>query len=183
MRLKALLPLLVMATPLASQTIDLRDCPLDRLDFVDTDGVEVFTVAQVGVQQFAICGNPQTVVDLSEMEQREDCRGPFGHVILDGLLHDGAPDESATGVMAIWSVLPAEPCCGWSFDMGENVVNVLVGPGLPTPNEAFAAIDWLEPGQVPSLGEIDATPVIDRDQGVIAQPTLLVPLICRPASG
>jgi hypothetical protein len=43
----------------------------------------------------------------------EECRGPFGDMVLEGRLRK-YEDEPTQTVFAIWTVIDGAPCCGWS---------------------------------------------------------------------
>lgn len=116
-----------------AKTIDIRDCSLEGLTFVDPWAGGSFTVRKVGTAYAYNC--PEGVV-----VPNDECRGPYGDLVLEGDYRENSNDGPVTK-SAIWSVIPAVPCCGW---------NVLQGAYLPS-EKGFA---WLTGSAVPKLADM-----------------------------
>jgi hypothetical protein len=117
-----------------SEVIDIRECPLDTLTFVDPWAGGTFAVRQVGTAYKYICDGG--IVD--EPREEETCSGPYGDLVLYGDLVEGSGSE-AEPILAIWYVLKALPCCGWAIKRANP--------------ETMEGIKWLLPDEVPLLGE------------------------------
>jgi hypothetical protein len=103
--------LAVIASPAASATIDIRDCPLDTLVFVDPwVGESTFTVARVGANREWQCKEGVTPPD-------DSCRGPYGDLVLEGTYRQYESSEPQT-MSAVWSVIDGVPCCDWNVEEG-----------------------------------------------------------------
>lgn len=118
----------------AAQPIDVRDCPLDTVVFVDPWAGASFTVKKVGTDYNFICQDGFEPPD-------EMCSGPFGYLVLEG---EHRPDRNAAPEVktAVYSVIKAAPCCDWSVETGRTVI---------LENENFK---WLAEAEVPRLRDL-----------------------------
>jgi hypothetical protein len=127
----AAVSLALFITPTSAAQIDLRECPLDTTVFIDPWAGGTFTVSRVGTDYGYLC-------DDGIEPPNELCQGPFGDMVLDGELVEG--DGASQQKYAIYTVIKGAPCCDW------NVTD----PADTVFGERFK---WLEPTEVPLLGE------------------------------
>lgn len=114
--------------------IDIRDCPLDTVVFVDPWAGESFVVGRVATNWRWQCEGDATPPHV-------DCAGPYGDLVLEGMHHswNNAEPEPAT---ATWTVIPRTlPCCGWRVEAGPAA-------------EAGENFKWLAGDEVPQLREM-----------------------------
>lgn len=114
----------------AAGTIDIRDCPLDTLVFVDPWANSAFEVGRVGMSEQWWCPDGIEPPDIS-------CRGPFGDTVLQGVFTEYGGTEKRP-MTAIYSVIAGVPCCGWSVTKGNT-------------GESGENFRWLEGADVPLL--------------------------------
>lgn len=126
---------LLAAAPAAATAIDIRDCPLDTVVFVDPWAGGSFSVARVGTKYFYIC--PEGVDPATD----PGCTNPYGDLILEGTWRD-RPDGEPVPRSAVWTVIKAAPCCDWNVEDGASVH---VG------TEGFV---WLTPDRMPRLRDM-----------------------------
>ena len=142
---------------------DMRDCPLDRLTFIDSWAKGQFEVVRSGSRPYFICGDARERVD-GTPPNADDCIGPFGLTVLDGVLKD------ASGKQGAWAIFYADyqtaPCCGWVFESVEGNKN------LP------AGVIWHGPGTSPTLGSF-AFDTIDDMLGDLEGKNSMAPMVCR----
>lgn len=133
----AVCTMLIVHAVQAGPILDLRDCPLDRLTFVDPVAGGTFVVTRAGADYRFLCGQDM----VARMLPGADCRGPFGALVLAGTVRE--PDDTGPrSVFAVWTVEPAAPCCGWSvLDEADGAAIV----GRPE-------FGWFAPDAVPALG-------------------------------
>lgn len=133
---KALFALLIgaVASPAHSATIDIRDCRLDTVIFVDPWADGTFAVKRVGNNHVYACPDGVKPPNI-------DCDGPYGDLVLEGEYRRYESSEPET-ISAIWSVAKALPCCGWSIESG---VTSLDGKGQ---------FMWLPAKDVPKLRDM-----------------------------
>jgi len=74
----------------AGQVINMRQCPLDALTFVDPVAGAEFTVTRVGTNSHYLCDSGPTDIPPAD----EQCSGPFGDLVLQG--NDSEPDALGT---------------------------------------------------------------------------------------
>ena len=117
-----------------AQAIDIRNCPLDTLTFVDPWAGGSFIVKKVGTDYTFIC--PEGFQPPDEM-----CSGPYGYLVLQGV-HQDSSSASPVQKTAIYSVIKGVPCCDWSVE--EGVSSVVAGKDFK----------WLGPSEVPKLREL-----------------------------
>ena len=128
--------------------IDMRECPLDTITFVDPWANGTFVVTRVGADYYYNCSSG---IKLSPSDT-DDCKGPLGDLILEGEYRSGDDSERQT-VFAIYTTIDGSPCCRWSAVSGTEagVVSGRINfkwfsaknmPALR--HERFASID-LEP--------------------------------------
>ena len=79
---------LLIAGPVSA--FDMRDCPLDRLTFIDSWAKGQFEVVRSGSRPYFICGDARERVD-GTPPNADDCVGPFGLTVLDGVLKPTFP--------------------------------------------------------------------------------------------
>ncbi len=110
-QLAAGLTALCVASCASAATIDIRDCPLDTLVFVDpwVAGSE-FTVTRVGANREWQCEAGVTPPD-------DSCRGPYGDLVLEGMFKQYGSSKPEA-MSAVWSVIDGVPCCGWNVEKG-----------------------------------------------------------------
>lgn len=113
---------------------DLRECPLDKLTFVDPWVGDSFKVDRVGIDYTYRCGDEY----VDEPIEGQACV-QFGRTALEGDLRD-ADGVEKYHMLSIWYVETANPCCGW--------VQEWLTP------ESVAAYDWVEGADVPLLGQM-----------------------------
>lgn len=133
-RLAAFLAILATSSPAASVPIDIRDCPLDTLVFVDPSAGGSFAVQKVGTDYTWLCEDGFSPPDPL-------CSGPFGFLVLEGQ-HRSTPEAPPELKTAIYSVIRAAPCCDWGVEDGRSAV---------TGNEGFT---WLAAGEAPFLRDM-----------------------------
>jgi hypothetical protein len=112
--------------------IDIRECPLDTLVFIDPWAGGKFVVSRVGTDHEYLCAE-------GAEWPHDSCRGPFGDLVLEGELF--GDEEGAVGekMYATYSVIAGSPCCDW-----------YVNP--PAEMKFSGTFAWLEPSDVPLLG-------------------------------
>lgn len=121
---------LVIATVApASTVIDIRDCRLDTVVFVDPWADGEFAVNRVGTDYTWQCPDGVTPPDVN-------CMGPYGDLVLEGMYRQYQSSEPEL-MSAVWTVIKGVPCCGWSVQSGE-----VIG------RESFK---WLSASDVPTL--------------------------------
>lgn len=101
---------LLAALPNMAASQDIRDCPLDRVVFVDPWGGAEFIVDYVagGFEYYCtVAGSDGLVVSDAP---GENCR------LLGDLHLIGTTDTTAEQMVATYSVIWGSPCCGWGFD-------------------------------------------------------------------
>jgi hypothetical protein len=116
----------------ADGTIDLRDCPLDTVVFIDPWAGQIFKVKRVGTDYSYICED-------GFKPPSEMCRGPFGDLVLEGE-RSYSEDSPGETMYATWSVIAGVPCCDWYVHKPEEMKFV-------------GGFKWLEPKDVPLLRE------------------------------
>ncbi len=129
-----MLPAVAMATAVSAATIDIRDCPIDTLVFVDPWANGEFAVRRVGTDQTWQCPDGVQPPDVN-------CMGPYGELVLEGMYRqyrDSKPELTS----AIWTVVKGVPCCGWSVQEGE--VSAIGRDNFK----------WLAPGEAPTLRDM-----------------------------
>lgn len=154
---------LLAALPSMAASQDIRDCPLDRLVFVDHWGGAEFAVSQAAGGLQYLCQNPDGGDLIVSDGPGEGCR-------LLGSLHlIGAVSGVAEPMVATYSVIWGSPCCGWSFTR-------LADAG---------ALDFapIRTDLMPLLGDAGIYPVMESDAyGAVdpAWPTQnpLIPTMC-----
>ncbi|WP_157971164.1 hypothetical protein [Pseudogemmobacter bohemicus] len=143
---------------------DMRDCPLDRVIFVDAWSKTRFAPERIGLDVYYACG-PQEALQDDSPGVRSDCYGPYGNIILQGSYPENGDEGHFT---AVYSLLKGtSPCCGWSV--------------YPTAEagEIEAATTWLNPGEAPKLGDWPFGGITNA-WGSSEALDGLVALICRP---
>lgn len=122
------------ATAAHAQTIDIRDCPLDTVVFVDPWAGGSFVVQKVGTDYSWLCEDGFEPPDAM-------CSGPFGYLVLEGQYRrdERAEPEQMT---AVYTVIKGVPCCDWNVEPGRSSV---------TGNEDFK---WLGASEAPLLREM-----------------------------
>ena len=113
--------------------IDIRDCPLDTLVFVDPWAGGSFTVKRVGTNYSWLCQEGFQPPDAM-------CQGPYGDLVLEDEYRSiaNADPEPKT---AVYSIIKGVPCCDWNVANGGSAA---VGENLT----------WLEQGKAPLLKEL-----------------------------
>ena len=137
--------LVVATTATASTAIDIRDCPVDTVVFVDPWAGAEFAVRRVGTDYSWQCPDGVEPPDIN-------CMGPYGNLVLEGMYRE---DENSEAELrsAVWSVIKGVPCCGWSVQPGEV---------RTAGRESFK---WLAPAEAPKLNEMSWLS-IESDQGL-----------------
>lgn len=122
--------LLASISHAADKQIDIRDCPLDTMVFLDPWAEQVFKVKRVGTDYSFSCEDETKPPD-------DSCRGPYGDLVLEGEWSDwkGPPGET---MYATYRVIDGVPCCDWHVTKQQETK---FGPGFK----------WLEPKDVPLL--------------------------------
>lgn len=124
----------IATTAPAATVIDIRDCPLDTVVFVDPWAGGEFAVRRVGTDYLWQCPDGAEPPDVN-------CMGPYGDLVLEGMYRQYESSEPEL-MSAVWSVIKGVPCCGWSVQPGEVSA---VG------NDNFK---WLTPADVPKLRDM-----------------------------
>lgn len=170
-RISALILSLPIAVTLAGPAVaaDMRDCPMDALTFIDPWFEERFEVNAVGADERLMCDGE--FIPAAAAANPDSCDGPFGYTFLFGHFSSAAPFAADTpddpkAALAVWSVLPAAPCCDWEL----------------FPVNAFPADHWQgavlsTPGNAPTLRSI-GTATIESAYGQLADIAPLVALDC-----
>lgn len=122
----------------AGPILDMRQCPLNRITFVDPWAKGEFEVARVGKNYSYLCQSGMTTHPPAD----EQCMGPYGDLVFEGSLRKYEDSQPET-VLAIWSVIKGAPCCGWSVERAS------LGEAM-TQDEGF---QWLDEQNMPKLGE------------------------------
>lgn len=130
-----LLGLSCVVTRANSETVDIRECPLDTIVFVDPGAGGSFTVKRVGTDYVYLCESGV----LEKPVSSEECTGPYGNLVLEGDLTK-YKDSKPKSILAIWYVQKAVPCCGWTI-LENNPSNT-------------ADVKWLASAEVPLLGNV-----------------------------
>ncbi|MEO6394919.1 MAG: hypothetical protein ABIO40_03315 [Devosia sp.] len=118
-------------------TMDLRECPLDRLTFIDPWAGGSFKVERVGGDYSYLCGVSGLV---DEAVDGERCK-QLGSTVLDGTLQEHAAHPATTfHIWVIWEVVDGSPCCNWSVAWPEPARQV--------------SHEWLTGRDVPLLGDM-----------------------------
>lgn len=142
---------------------DLRDCPLNRLTFLDYwSGAMLEIDRSFGGFKY-LCSEGGKVTERTE--NGEDCRR-VGDIHLGGRL-DGQP------VVATYSVIWGSPCCSWAMVPLEVFLS----------NADNAAAAYRQTDKAPALGMSGIYPMIEQSpfQGDndITPINALVPVACR----
>jgi hypothetical protein len=139
---------LISASAGAGEVIDVRDCPLDTVTFIDPWAEGEFAVTRVGTSYEYSCESGYAEQPIAG----EECRGPFGDLVLEGRLreYEGSPAQMA---FAIWTVIEGSPCCGWS------VMDEASGQSL-TQQQNFT---WLDDDSIPILRDLRFADISFRD--------------------
>lgn len=135
MRCALALAALCVVLPTSAATIDIRDCPLNTLVFVDpwVSGSS-FTVIRVGTNRSLLCEDG--------IEPSADvCQGPYGDMVLEGMFKQYESSESET-MSAVWSVIDGVPCCGWNVEKGSAAASAADG------------FTWFDPQDTPLLKDM-----------------------------
>ena len=150
--------LLAMIVNLSGPALADGQCPLDRTVFKDTAAGREFVAQRVAVDYQYLCSQSGSDRHYSVPQKNlgQDCEGPFGETIIEGLL-DGKK------AYVIYNVTKANPCCAWySYLENDQEVPVKVK-------------EWLSPVEVPviTLGDEWYTiespdPPFPPDQGPMA---------------
>lgn len=165
-RLAALLLSVTFAAP--ATAFDMRDCPLDRVTFLEPWSGTAFTVKTVAQDRFWICG----AMRVPDAEGRGECSGPFGNIALGGTVGPASGEGRMVPVTFVWQVIKGAPCCGWHAYLPDD-------SGLTDLLSSAAA-----PDRPLTLSAISA-PVIELDEyshvsdGIEDNFGALVPLVCR----
>lgn len=176
----ASLAVAALSCAVAGQAIaqDLRDCPGDRLSFIDSVDGTRFVVDLVGSVALTACGGSSVLVDASVAQTRSDCDRVQSYTIFEGRFQQ-ADGRHISDVWAVWNVIPAAPCCFWSFETSEQVFfSVSSGGTSSGQHQVLDLIAWDEPGQGTSLEELGSETVISRQYGTFAQDSVLIPIAC-----
>jgi len=128
------LPAIALATGVPAAAIDIRDCRLDTVVFVDPWAGGEFAVTRGGTDYIWQCPEGVQPPDVN-------CMGPYGDLVLEGMYRQ-YPSSKAELMSAIWSVIKGVPCCGWSVEEGE---------ASTSGRENFK---WLPPAEAPALREM-----------------------------
>lgn len=93
------------AATATAQPIDIRDCPLDTVVFIDPWAGGSFVVRKVGADHSWLCEEGFEPPDAM-------CSGPFGHLVLEGehRRYEWSEPERMT---ATYTVIKGVPCCDW----------------------------------------------------------------------
>ncbi len=122
--------LLASLSSVSAATLDIRDCPLDTLVFVDPWADSVFEVTRVGRSERWQC--PDGV-----RPPHHSCRGPYGDTVLQGMFAEYG-STTKVPMTATYSVVPGVPCCDWTVAEGAT-------------GGAGANFRWFAAGEAPLL--------------------------------
>lgn len=154
--------IVLLCSAVADQAVaqGILNCPMDRLTFVDTVDGRAFAVDRVGSVALTACGGSTTLVDASVAEGRTDCDRAQSYTILEGQFQQ-ADGAHIADIWAVWNVLPAAPCCYWSFDVAEDayfyIASGVESAGQP---QVFDLISWAAPGEAMNLANLGAETAI-----------------------
>jgi hypothetical protein len=148
-----------------ARTVDIRECPLDTITFVDPWAGGTFEVRKVGADYHYACSSG---IKLSP-SATEDCKGPLGDLIVEGEYRPYGDDTERQTVFAIYTTINGSPCCGWSSVSGTEA-SVLSGrknfkwfsaKNMPTlGHERFASIDPGESAPLADAKHVISNPLI-----------------------
>lgn len=127
---------LALAVPAMAGTVDMRDCRLDTVTFIDAVIGGAFTVERVGRNVNYLCKDGAR----TEIGADDICAGPFGDLVLAGKLSE--PGETPRSIFAVWRMEKAAPCCGW------RILEEQAGSKLA----ALRGFRWLDGARAPRLG-------------------------------
>lgn len=139
-----------LAGPVAAQSV--MDCPLDLVRWVDETTGDSFRADFVSRMGWGICNGRW--VDAEYLG--DTCSRPSYIYFLAGTHYDPSGAESLN-VGALWQVIPAAPCCSWTYGLAEDIgATIQFLPGQEREGQAF---DFLRPyhrRNMPSLNDIGA---------------------------
>jgi len=120
--------------------LDISECPITNLVFVDSWTKSEFIVKKVGISYMYICGNA-----IGPAAIRADCKGPYGDTLFEGLFKDktNLSSQPSTAYF-VWSVIKGVPCCGW------NAFNKATADEIVQKKE----FKWLSNGSAPKLKDM-----------------------------
>src|SRR3712207_2422839 len=93
----------------AGPVINVRECPLNTITFIDPWADGEFHVTRVGTDYQYLCVSGWT----ARPPEGEQCQGPYGDLVFEGTLRKYEGSEPET-VYAVWHRIKGVPCCGWS---------------------------------------------------------------------
>ena len=119
---------------LANPVLAAVQCPLDQIVFKDAESGREFIAQRVAVDYQYLCDGNKLSMHYSRPQKQleEECAGPYGKTIIQGLL-DGEK------VYAIFTVEKAVPCCAWYSYSGDDR------------QVATEVKEWLHPAEVPLI--------------------------------
>lgn len=114
----------VFLVQVVSPALSAATCPADQLVFRDRERNLTFGAERVAVQHKYLCNGK--MVEASSMgPNRQNCRGPFGETIIEGYL-------SGQKVYAVYTAIPASPCCSWDSYSANTSIAKKVKRWLPS---------------------------------------------------
>lgn len=134
--LRRLAPALIfgLVGPASAAIIDMGDCRLDTVTFVDPAAGGSFVVERVGRNVRYLCA--------AGPADGAACAGPFGDLVLYGTARE--PGQSPRKAFAVWHSEKAAPCCGWRVLEEGAAGSLLTAPGFR----------WLDGAAAPRLGDV-----------------------------
>jgi hypothetical protein len=137
-------------------------CALDRITFQDSRSGHLLEATRVAVHYHYACGDNTTgVVDAPIISPGDDCRGPFGDILIETHL----ATSPSRAIFAVYHIEDAVPCCGW-FSYSD-----LASAG-------FSEVHWLAPSLVlkvpfPGFGIAPNPYPMEKDSGPLAGHTFV----------
>jgi hypothetical protein len=157
--LVGLVAVVALANTAISETIDIRNCPLDTTVFIDPWAGGSFSIKRVGEHWIYLCASGIT----ENPPDAENCSGPFGKFVLVGDLKrsEGA---SAEEIIAVYHIDDAAPCCGWNVYQDGS--------------QAFENVVWLDPEEIPLLGDLPFAVIEPEKSAIFGNPKIA--MVCTP---
>jgi len=118
------------------------------------------------------------LVDAHVAQTRSDCDRVQACTTFGGRFQQ-ADGRHISDVCAVWNVIPAAPCCSWSFETSAQAFFSMSSGG--TSSERYLVSDliaWPEPGQGSSPAQLGSETAISPRFGTFAQDSVLTPIAC-----
>ena len=177
-KFSAILAMMVVAPAALAQSVpsELMTCPLTSLVFEDSADGRNFLPNAVGRLSIVPCADGAAPISADDPNAAE-CGRAITYYFLEGLFDDPAPATSKSNTWATWSIIPAAPCCSWSFALAENGFG-RIASGVSDQGALYELIEWDFATTEWTLERLGAIPALDRSRGAIRQDSVLRPTRC-----